>query len=496
MSDDFSTSKVPLDSVRHAAGSGGHGRARVGIVWASRVISVAVALALLVAIGYYSRTLRNLNDNAQKLPFQVGVAPTLPPPPAPGQHQQKSTKQTAQDVDGEDQNILVIGNDDRSNMTNQEVRELHVGRGGGLNTDTMMLVHVPADGSSATLISLPRDSYVKIPGYGMNRLNAAYAYGFLHASGTRDDKRIAGANLLIKTVTNLTGLTIDHFVQVSLIGFYRIAKAIGGVTVNLCNRIDGRPYTPLVLSAGKHTLNPVQALEFVRQRHGLNMGDLDRVARQRYFITAAFRQLTSAGVLLNPGKLSALVGAVDKSIWVDQGFNMLKFASQMASLSANNIVGQSIPYVAGITVNGIGEVLQIDPNEVRRFVTNLVDGSDVAVQNATPVATSKVTVSVRGSKGVPGAAAKSTTALTEAGFNATKAVAVASKQVKTTIEYGPGMEAQAKTLTRYVKGAAIDQVPNLEVLTLVLGSDGTLASSTPTHHHLKHHKALDAGCSP
>jgi hypothetical protein len=220
------------------------------------------------------------------------------------------------------------------------------------------------------------------------------------------------------------------------------------------------------------------------------------VARQRYFITAAFRQLTSAGVLLNPGKLSALVGAVDKSIWVDQGFNMLKFASQMESLSANNIVGQSIPYVAGITVNGIGEVLQIDPNEVRRFVTNLVDGSDVAVQNATPLPTSKVTVSVRGSRGVPGAAAKSTAALTEAGFNATKAVAVDSKQVKTTIEYGPGMEAQAKTLTRYVKGAAIDQVPNLEALTLVLGSDGTLASSTPSHHHLKHHKALDAGCSP
>jgi hypothetical protein len=97
---------------------------------------------------------------------------------------------------------------------------------------------------------------------------------------------------------------------------------------------------------------------------------------------------------------------------------------------------------------------------------------------------------------VPGAAAKSTTALNSAGFHATKGVAINSKLDKTTIEYGPGMEAQAKTLTKYVKGAAIDQVPNLEVLTLVLGSDGTLASSTPNHHHLKHHKALDAGCSP
>jgi hypothetical protein len=290
-------------------------------------------------------------------------------------------------------------------------------------------------------------------------------------------------------------LTIDHFVQVSLIGFYRIAKAIGGVTVNLCDNIDGRPYTPLVLSKGKHTLNPIQALEFVRQRHGLPLGDLDRVARQRYFITAAFRQLTSAGVLLNPGKLSALVSAVDKSIWVDQGFDLLKFASQMESLSANNIVGQSIPWVGELVVNGLGDVLQINPTEVRRFVTNLVDGSDVAVQNATPLPTAKVTVTVRGSKGIPGAAAKSTAALNTAGFHATKAIAIKSKLDKTTIEYGPGMEAEAKTLTKYVKGAAIDQVPNLEVLTLVLGSDGKLASSTP-NHHLKRHKALDAGCSP
>lgn len=492
VADDASTSRVPADAIRQHVEGAGPGRVRVGLLWGARVLSVIVAIALLVAIGYYSQTLRNLNNNAQKLPFEVGVAPNHPAPPAaPGQSQPNSSNQVPQDVDGKDQNILVVGNDDRSNMTNEEVRALHVGRGGGLNTDTMMIVHVPADGSSATLISLPRDSYVNIPGYGMNRLNAAYSLGYMNASGSTDDKRLKGANLLIKTVTNLTGLFIDHFVQVSLIGFYRIAKAIGGVTVNLCNAIDGRPYMPLVLSAGKHTLTPAQALDFVRQRHGLS-SDLAREARQRYFITAAFRQITSAGVLLNPGKLSALVSAVDKSIWVDTGFNLLKFASQMDKLSANNIVGNAIPYVAPINVS-VGSVLQIDPNEVRRFVANLIDGADAAVKNATTLPPSHVTVSVRGSQGVPGAAAKSTAALTSAGFHATKTAAIDAKQVKTSIEYGPGMEAEAKTLSRYVKHAAIDQVPGLTTLTLVLGSDGTVASSHPTHR-VRHTRPLDKGC--
>ena len=88
------------------------------------------------------------------------------------------------------QNLLIIGNDDRSGMTTAEVRELKVGRdGGSLNTDTMMIVHVPADGSRATLISLPRDSYVNIPGYGMNKINAAYAFGYNDTKGDLDQKR-------------------------------------------------------------------------------------------------------------------------------------------------------------------------------------------------------------------------------------------------------------------------------------------------------------------
>ena len=133
-------------------------------------------------------------------------------------------------------------------MTAAEAKALHTGRTtGSLSTDTMMIVHIPADGSKATLISLPRDSYVDIPGYGKNKLNSAYAQAYNDASGDDDAKRAAGANVLIKTVTNLTGLTIDHYVQVGLLGFYRISNAIGGVTVNLCNAVDDS-YSGLQLS--------------------------------------------------------------------------------------------------------------------------------------------------------------------------------------------------------------------------------------------------------
>jgi LCP family protein required for cell wall assembly len=218
-------------------------------------------------------------------------------------------------------------------------------------TDTMMIVHIPADGKRATLISLPRDSYVNIPGYGMHKLNAAYVDGYTHATGTADERRTAAADLLIKTVQNLTGLTINHYVQVSLMGFYDISNAIGGVSVNLCHNVDdtvayNRAHglsggSGLVLTKGKHSIKGVQALEFVRQRENLPNGDLDRVRRQQYFLTAAFRKVASVGILF---KLNALGDAVKRNLYMDPGLSLTGLAKQMENLSANNIVGKTIPH--------------------------------------------------------------------------------------------------------------------------------------------------------
>lgn len=324
-----------------------------------------LSIGLLVLAGYYWYTFRGINNGVPRLSgVHVGVAPS-----------------GSKDLDGKDQNILLVGNDDRSNLTSAEIHDLHVGGGSGSrSTDTMMVVHVPADGSKATLISLPRDSYVNIPGHGMDRLNAAYVAGYNAASSGSTDaqRRTEGANLLIQTVSNLTGLTINHYIQVSLLGFYEISNALGGVPVTLCNNVDDTKAanqnaglsggSGLKLSKGKHVIKGVTALEFVRQRHFLKNGDLDRVRRQQYFLTAAFRQVASVGILF---KLNALGTAIKRNIYLDPGLDLIELAHQMENLTANNIVGKTIPTTPQ-QING-NDVLAVNKAKVQAFVAGLIN---------------------------------------------------------------------------------------------------------------------------
>ena len=197
-----------------------------------------MSLVVLVGSGWAWATYRSFNANIKRVQLST------------------HSSATAKNIDGSDQNILIVGNDDRDTATNSELAQLGTTRdGGSYNTDTMMLLHVPADGRKATVISFPRDSYVAIPGHGMNKLNSAYPDGVRDGNGSKD----AGASLLADTISNLTGLSIDHFVQVDLLGFYRISNAIGGVSVCLNAAMgpatqvgqDG-PRTGLRNRAGRH----------------------------------------------------------------------------------------------------------------------------------------------------------------------------------------------------------------------------------------------------
>ena len=240
-------------------------RQRRRLVLAGRVLGAALSSFIFVVAGYAWWNFRALNDGLHRLGIGTGGLPAA-----------------GRIHNGQDQNILVVGNTDRTSLTPAQQRELNVGSDASLATDTMMIVHLPADGGKADLISLPRDSYVAIPGHDMNKLNAAYVLGYVNTPGSLDAKRTAGASLLTKTVTNLTGLRIDHYVGISMLGFVQISTAIGGVPVNLChgvndtvaaNRARGsNGGSGLVMSAGPHTIEGVTALEFVRQRHGLPNG--------------------------------------------------------------------------------------------------------------------------------------------------------------------------------------------------------------------------------
>jgi LCP family protein required for cell wall assembly len=490
----------PRSRQRHVRASG-RNFAALGML--GKVMAAVVSAGLVVYIGILWTTVRGANDVPRVQVNALGGATTEP----------DGTVKHRADIDGKDENLLIVGNDDRSQLTNAQVKELRVGRdGGSLNTDSMMIVHVPADGSKATLISLPRDSYVHIPGYGMNKLNAAYALAYNDAHGGHDNRVAAGANELVETVQNLTGLNIDHFIQVTLLGFVTMSDAVGGVTVNLCHSVNDTVKhnqsigltggSGLVLSKGKHTIKGVQALEFVRQREGLPNGDLDRTARQRYFLTAAFRKVASAGTMLDPGKLRDLVSAVKKSIYVDSGLNMLDLARQMSNLSADNIVGEAIPFER-FANEDVGSVEVVNPHRVKQFVKSLISGGtdSEAYKRAKTVDPSTVSVAVRNAGSLNGAATSASGVLDKAGFTSSVDQSSPPRQHTTTIEYPSGQEAQAKTLAAYVPGARVEH-GDVSQVTLTLGTDGSTAQKTPVSsghkHHHKHHKkghgAVDAGC--
>jgi LCP family protein required for cell wall assembly len=480
-----------------------------GVRLGSQVIAASLSMLLLVTFGLYWWKYHAFSAGLHRLHIFGGASAGKP----------------SHDIDGKDQNILIVGNDDRESASDAELRQLGTGRdGGSLNTDTMMIVHVPANGSKATLISLPRDSYVDIPDHGQAKLNSAYPDGFTSAGGSTDAKRAAGAGLLLSTIQHLTGLTIDHFVQVDLLGFYRISNAIGGVRVNMCAAVK-EPDSGIDLHQGINVIKGRQALAFVRQRYNFpdGNGDLDRVQRQRYFLTAAFRKLASAGVILNPVKLQHLLSAVQSSMYIDDRLNPTDLARQMENLSADNIVGRTIP-TDGFGTTGDGQsIVLVNPAEVKTFVKHLIGPADKKLTDAKTVKPSSVTVDIVNAGGSSGTAARNAAVLRQAGFVVGTAGTAPRPSTATVIQYSPGMESQAKTVAAYVPGATLLSVAGLKHVRLVLGADhldvkptaqptaqgsgtsapsGTAPTSTasadtpgaPTTTTKPKPKAIDAGC--
>jgi LCP family protein required for cell wall assembly len=427
-----------------------------GVFLGVRIVAALTSLAILVGAGYAWANYRQLDTKVRRvLAINKNDAPK-------------------KDVDGEAQNILLVGIDDRDTATSKELKDIGIPRdGGSLNTDTMMILHVPADGKQARVISFPRDTWVKIPGFGEGRLNSAYADGVQKLGKSR------GWQVLVHTLEDLTGLTIDHFVAVDLIGFYRISNAIRGVWVCL-NRSYSKTtdFVNYDLPKGRFKVEGRSALAFVRQRHLLPRGDLDRIIRQQYFISAVFRKVASAGVLLNPIKLNHLINAVATSFRVDKGMNMAKLAQQMTGLTAGNLKFTQIPTSSGYVGSASVQLANLAtvPAFVKKFIG--VD-SDTALKNAKTVSPSTVTVDVRNGAGRSGWATTNAKVLKGVGFTAS-AADWSSIIATTTIYYPAGKESQAKTVAQYVPGAAMVRSSTVSKVTLVLGGDGKTAHPTPS----------------
>ncbi|MFF0741702.1 LCP family protein [Streptomyces sp. NPDC004111] len=217
---------------------------------------------------------------------------------------------------GEGTNYLIVGSDSRDGLSEEDVQDLHAGGGGGRRTDSMMLLHTGAHGTS--MVSLPRDSWVRVPGRldtttgktkptERDKLNAAFSFG--------------GPELLVHTIEQNTGLRIDHYAEIGFAGFVNIVDAIGGVRMCLERDIKDEK-SGADLRKGCQTLTGKQALAFVRQRHQEREGDLGRSKNQQKFLSTLAHQAAQPGTLLDPTAMGPAVRAGLDTLIVDEDMSL------------------------------------------------------------------------------------------------------------------------------------------------------------------------------
>ncbi len=259
-------------------------------------------------------------------------------------------------------------------LSEEELATLRAGDDVSTNTDTIILVRIPNNGESATAISIPRDSYVEAPGVGKTKINGVYGSVKLEkrtelveqTAWTRHEAEPqateAGREALIKTVASLTGVTVDHYAEIGLLGFALITDALGGVDVCLKDAVY-EPLSGADFPAGWQKLDGPQALSFVRQRHDLPRGDLDRVVRQQAVMASLAHQVISSKTLSSPATLNRLQDAVQRSVVLSDGWDIMEFVEQLQKLAAGNVAFATIPVLQenGWSDDGMQSVVRVDP---------------------------------------------------------------------------------------------------------------------------------------
>ncbi|MGH3721766.1 MAG: LCP family protein [Pseudonocardiaceae bacterium] len=287
--------------------------------------------------------------------------------------------------------ILLVGLDSRTDahgtpLPRDALARLRVGDNDGELTDTMILVRIPNNGRRAVAISLPRDLDVELPdGYGKHKLNSAFSRARnateqrLVARGVEPatvhaESVAAGRKLLLEAVADLTGVDIDHYAEINLLGFSLLTDAVGGVEVCLRTPVHDR-FSGANFPAGPRLISGPEALAFVRQRHGLPRGDLDRIVRQQAYLASLAGKVLTAGTLANPGRINQLINATQQSLVLDEGFDVLDFAARMQGLAADDMVFETVPVLGDGNSESDGAVLEVDPETVRHFVSRAIDDS-------------------------------------------------------------------------------------------------------------------------
>ena len=383
-----------------------------------RVIATVIAVTIVLGTGVAWAKIRSFDDGIQKVdPAALGGG-------------------------GDDGaiDILLVGVDSRTDahgnpLTPEELATLRVGDDESTNTDTIILIRIPNNGMSATAISIPRDTYVETPDEfggmdaGMMKINGVYGdarlvtmkklieeEGVDPAEGERRGIE-AGRDSLIRTVANLTGVTVDHYAEIGLLGFALITDALGGVDVCLKDAVS-EPLSGAEFPAGWQKLDGAQALSFVRQRHDLPRGDLDRVVRQQVVMASLAHRVISSKTLSSPATLGRLEDAVHRSVVLSDGWDIMNFADQLQKLAGGNVVFATIPVLAedGWSDDGTQSVVRVDSDQVHEWVHGLLEGQQQGKTEEVTYTPDQTTVDVVNDSDVGGLAAAVSEVLTGKGF--------------------------------------------------------------------------------
>lgn len=260
------------------------------------------------------------------------------------------------------ENWLVVGSDSlATERTSGDDASQPLWRAGAQRSDTMMLVHLDGDGHGVTVTSIPRDLWVPIPGHGEGKVNAAFSYG--------------GPRLLVQTVEKLAHVSVDHYAAIDYAGFEGMTDAVGGVDVTVPRTVTDSA-NDKVWKRGRHHLDGTEALLYVRQRHGLPRGDLDRIERQHDFLRTLLGKLRSDDTLTNPARLDAFLEAVSRSVTVDDtvnGGDLRRLALRYHDIDEQDITFHTAPIAAMGRRDG-QDVLFLDHSRAAKLFATLRGG--------------------------------------------------------------------------------------------------------------------------
>jgi LCP family protein required for cell wall assembly len=399
--------------------------------------------------------------------------------------------------DSKGTNFLLVGTDGRGGLNPTEKKAYHLGGAPCHCTDTIMLVHLSQDRQRASVVSIPRDTYVQLPGVGSpaakgdDRSASGRTVPATHPAKINAAYAVGGPKLTVSTVERLTGVHIDHYLEVDFVSFMKTVDVLGGVPVCTTRPLKDS-YTGLDLPVGTTTLNGGEALQYVRSRHIDADSDLGRMRRQQRFVAQVIHKVTSGGTLTNPMKLEKVASTVLGSVRADEGLqptDLIALARSMKGFTSDSSEFTSVPLSnLNYSVPGVGSTVKWDADKAGRLWAAIradqpiaapgpeaTRGTDAKAAKAVrvDVAPSRISVRVENAAGVNGLGAAAQNALHATGFVDAGLPTTADRHSKqTVVRYDPRWDRSAKSLAAALPGARLVKVTGQgPVMQVTVGMD-------------------------